>query len=129
MQSEKLKQLREEVRADRGQPLPTDPNASNTKSTSPLEDQQPLSLYSDIKSNDGFNLLGALLETAFFYSLFEYIADRQFAAKNRRLRVAKMRAVHPRIYRWCIRADFIVRVIVVIAIVTAGIYSVWKVLR
>lgn len=129
MQSEELKELRKEVKAGRGKR--SDPTSdSSARSTSPIEESQILtSLNTDIKSNDGFNLLGALLETAFFYSLFEYIADRQFASKNRPLRVAKMRSIHPRIYKWCIRLDVVVRIIVVVIIVIAATYSVYKVLR
>lgn len=129
MQTDNLKQLKEKVDAGRGEPVQPDPSASQPSNVRQIDpDQQALTLESEIKTNDGFNLLGILLETAFFYSLFEYIADRQFTSKTRQLRVAKMRNLHPRVYRWVIRFDFGVRVIVVVAIVAAGIFSVWKVL-
>lgn len=129
MQTEGLKELRKEVEANRGSlVVPPELSGSQARNVTSLDGRQEASLHSDIKSNDGFNLLGTLLETAFFYGLFEFIADRQFTAKTRQLRVAKMRNMHPRIYRWSIRADFLVRVAVVLAIVAAGMYSVWKVL-
>lgn len=131
MESKKLQELRREVNEKRANQTNDDTHNidSNPTYTEPFKELEPISLGSDIKANDGFNLLGIILETAFFYSLFEYIAVRQFSSKTRQLRIARMRAIHPSVYRWSIRADFAIRVIVVLAIVGAGIYSVFKVLR
>ena len=109
---------------------PSSPEEVHVSGSEPFTEARTVELgKSNIKSNDGFNLLGAILETAFFYTFFEYIADRQFSSKTRQLRVAKMKIQHPYVYQFCIVADVVVRVIVVLAIVAAGLYSVYKVLK
>ena len=83
----------------------------------------------DIKSNDGFNLLGVVLETAFLFTLFEYMADRQFDSRRRSLRTARMKSIHPKLYKVCIFFDFSIRAIVALAIVFLAIYAAYKVIR
>lgn len=127
MQNKALEEIKSSLKTIE---TPSSPEEVSVSGGEPLSGIQRVELGKpSIKSNDGFNLLGAILETAFFYTLFEYIADRQFSSKTLQLRVAKMKVQHPYVYQFCIVADVIVRGIVVLAIVAAGLYSVYKVLR
>lgn len=125
MQNKALDEIKASLHEIEGQPQE---DVRTSGETQLQDDVIPLG-KSDIKSNDGFNLLGSILETAFFYTLFEHIACRQFSSKTRQLRVVKMKVQHPHIYQFCIVADVFTRIVVVIAIVAAAIYSVYKVLR
>lgn len=126
MQNPKLKELKDGLK---GGLIQSDSESVTTSSAKPLTGSEIELGRSDIKSNDGFNLLGVALEMAFLFTLFEYIADRQFDSGRRSLRISKMRSIHPILYRVCIFFDFSVRGIVALAIVIFAILAAHKVIK
>ena len=126
MQNPKLKELKDGLK---GGLIQSDSESVTISGAKPLTDSEIELGKSDIKSNDGFNLLGVVLEMAFLFTLFEYIAERQFDSRRRSLRIAKMRSIHPILYRVCIFFDFSVRGIVALAIVGFAIFAAYKVIR
>ena len=91
-----------------------------------LKDERPVTYQSDIKSNDGFSLLRSLLDAVFFFPLFEYFADRRFSGKSRTTRIGKMVDKYPCFYRLCMISDYIVRGIVVIVLIWATVWLIYK---
>ena len=126
MQNPKLKELKNGLK---GGLIQSDSESVTTSGARPLTGSEIELGKSDIKSSDGFNLLGVVLEVAFLFTLFEYIADRQFDSGKRSLRIAKMRSIHPKLYKVCIFFDFSVRGIVALAIVGFAIFAAYKVIR
>lgn len=126
MQNPKLKELKNGLK---GGLIQSDSESVTTSGARPLTGSEIELGKSDIKSSDGFNLLGVVLEVAFLFTLFEYIADRQFDSGKRPLRIAKMRSIHPKLYKVCIFFDFSVRGIVALAIVGFAIFAAYKVIR
>lgn len=99
------------------------------KNSRPISDQQIVFDHSSIKNSEGLNLIAVMLETAFFFSLFEYMAHRRFSGRTDAVRIGKMVDRHPYFYVCSIVFDFITRFFVVTALVIAAGYSVYKVLR
>ncbi len=95
MQNTKLKELKDDLKDGL---IQSDSENVTTSGAKPLRGSEVELGKSDIKSGDGFNLLGAVLEVAFLFTLFEYIADRQFDSRRRSLRIGRMRLMHPILY-------------------------------
>ena len=98
--------------------------------TSQLSDDECQSGHQlDIKGNDGLSLLKSMLGVVFFFTLFEHLAVRRFSGKTKITRVEKMAIRHPRLYKWCLRCDFIVRGVVVILLILATGWLVHKAVK
>lgn len=126
MQNQKLKKLKDTLVDVKTEPKHEDVTTSDER---PLVDPEVELGKTEIKGSDGFSLLGVVMETAFFFTFFEYIAARQFDSRRRSLRIAKIRSMHPKLYLCCIWLDFTVRLIVVTAIVLLAIYAAYKVVK
>ena len=126
MQNTKLKELKDDLKDGL---IQSDSENVTTSGAKPLRSSEVELGKSDIKSGDGFNLLGAVLEVAFLFTLFEYIADRQFDSRRRSLRIGRMRLMHPILYKVCIFFDFSVRGITALAIVGFAIFAAYKAMR
>lgn len=101
-----------------------------TGATSQLGDDECQSGYQlDVKGSDGLSLLKSMLGVAFFFSLFEYLAVRRFSRKTKVTRIEKMVICHPRLYKWCLRFDFIMRVIIVILLTSATGWLAYKAVK
>ncbi len=67
-------------------------------------------------STDGGNFLRHFMDAHPFMDLFEYGAGRFTPHKNIRLQNLNYRLLHPRLYQGCVRTDFALRIIVVVAL-------------
>ena len=80
-------------------------------------------------SDDGGGFLKSFLNAHPFTDLFEHWADRHFSGKTQQIKNAKLKTVHPHFFNFCCVADLLVRSVVVIMLIGASGWALWKVVR